>query len=294
VHVPAGGPGGAAGGQGGLDGGDSSQGGPGGAFPGSGEHDSGTDLIWLLRLDPGTATLADAEATLVGRAADALDARGFKLRSLAVLPLYGGAPIWTWMAGTDPGGTLYDALLARSAASSGAAPAACTTDALFAAGASLGALQGPGGPLFPSRPGALLVALVDPEARPLPLSAPRCGAPIDRLAGSELPSWARYPDGSMMPRSATRYLFAATSEAEAADALRARCRAAGLSAAQADVLAPSAAAFFDPLSAGLSARVDGLSLRADFCEGTTDGFAGGALASFVDAWATALEQASRP
>jgi hypothetical protein len=266
---------------------------PGHDFPGGGAHDSGTDLIWLLRLDPGTATLADAHAALVARTAEALDARGFKIRSIAVLPLYGGAPIWAWMNGVLPDSTLYDALRARAASASGAPPSRCTTDALFDAGFSIGSITGAGGPLFPSRPGALLVALLDSSARPLPLASASCGAPLDRLVGAELPVWLRYPDGARMPRSATRYLLAATSETESTDAMRARCESRGLHPDQLDALAPSAQPFFDPLASGMGVRVQGLALRADLCDATSDAF-GATLAAFANDWGAALEKLGKP
>jgi len=88
-----------------------------GGFPGSGlGQDGGTGQLWLVRIDRGTANLAQSIQTLIQRTTGALRDARLSPRGIAVVSLYDGALIWsTRDVSRDPLNTVATLLGARAA-----------------------------------------------------------------------------------------------------------------------------------------------------------------------------------
>jgi hypothetical protein len=290
-EVDAGHGGGGGGGGGGLGNLDGSIGwgldGGGGAsehgFPGSGQKgDNGTGVLILVRVDRGTANLADALGDLTHDIVDTLQGAGLIVSEVAVADLYTGGALWGSRLNWDPPRNLPDTL--RILASSASPPARCPTDTMRSVGATLSGLTVGGVRIFSPPPGAFLTVLIDPGPRPFALA--QCpGASV--FAGAPYASWANFA-GVSLSRAKTRYAFIATPETETADAMRARClRTPGFPADVLDAIAPSPLAILDPLASDISRYQFGLASRLDLCD-SIGSAASVALRAFAEAWVKVL------
>ncbi|MFL5309856.1 MAG: hypothetical protein ACJ79H_05310 [Myxococcales bacterium] len=255
-----------------------------GGFPGSGVgQDGGIGQLWLVRIDRGTANLADSIQRLIQRTTAALRDARLAPRGIAVVSLYDGALVWsTTNASRDPLITVAPALNARAALDN-PAPAGCATFQLFDLGRQLSGIGAPANP-FAIRPGALLVGIVDHGARPAPLVS--CGDPAAALA-ADIACWASF--GSVvLQRAEFRFGFFATPETGTTAQMKTGCLAVpGLPVTTIDSLEASDFTFFDPLAQQMEQRQPGLATRFDLCRA----FGSDApvqLATFANAWAQLL------
>ena len=238
-------------------------------------------MLIMVRVDRGTANIADSLSTLVTSWIAAVEAPGFKVSSVAVGDLYTGSMVWATRLGQQPATTLADALRAASSVAAGS-PQACTTAGLAAAGRSLSTLVGAGVQPFWPPPGAFLVMLIDTGPRP---QAPHA-CPNESTFGSDPSAWASFA-GRSLPRIATRFAFVSTSESEDPDQMRARCIAtSGFPPGAADSLAPSPVVFFGPLSAGLDGMLADLAIGIDACAAL--GNSDASFRGFVNRWYASL------
>ena len=255
-----------------------------GGFPGSGAgQDGGIGQIWLVRIDRGTANLADSIQRLIQRTTGALRDAQLSPRGIAVVSLYDGALIWsTRDASRDPLNTVATLLGARAALDN-PAPAGCATFQLFDVGRRLSQIGAPAGP-FATPPGALLVGMVDHGARPAPLAS--CGDPAAALA-ADIACWASF--GSLvLPRAELRFGFFATPETGTTAQMKTSCLAVqGLPVTTIDSLEASDFPFFDPLAQQMEQRQPGLATRFDLCRALGSD-APAQLATFANAWAQLL------
>lgn len=282
-----GGGGGSGGGGGGgnLDGGltlNPDSGTPAETIPGSGQNgDHGTGLLILVRIDPGTANIADSISHLVDDWLAAVNKPGFIVSSVGVGDLYSGNLLWAARLDAQPTIALAAALRQASAASLGP-PQGCTTEGLSRAGNSIAYLSAAGVRPFSPSPGALLTILVDTGPRPMLLSS----CPSASTFGQNPAYWAQLSSGPL-PRRATRFVFVASSESETADQMRARCLTiAGFPSSAADSLAPSPSPFLVPLASALDGMLPGLAGGIDVC--TALGTSEPNFAAFVKQWFDAL------
>ncbi|HZR08094.1 MAG TPA: hypothetical protein VFA79_05895 [Myxococcales bacterium] len=258
--------GGGGGGGGGRDSGDS---GGGRTILGSGTNgDNGTAVLALLRVDQGTANLADPVASLLDTLSAGLGAHGLLVTSVAVADLYAPQTVLWAARGKQPSAApLGGVLRAISATKSGTPPATCTTAALLTDGTSLLAWNAGGVFPFNPPPGALLVVLIDTGARPFPLSG--C-TDSQMLWLTDPQQWALF--GRPIRRGQTHFLLLGTSETESMDAMRTRCASvSGFPTTALDALAPSAAAFFGPMATQMNATSGDLATSVDLCTGLSVG-----------------------
>ncbi|MBM7113411.1 hypothetical protein [Archangium primigenium] len=299
-----GGDGGGGGGGGGNDGGMPDAGPPpSSTFPGSGQNgDRGTNVLWLVRVDRGTANMADTYASLVQRMTQQLAAKGFDVRMTAIGSLY--EPRLYWAApGKELSSPEIQLALEKAANANGATiPAVCSTQALGQLGGRLSqALVQPADGSTPSQgwpftqpASALLVITLDHGARPVRYGASDCGAGSAETAswfggGHEATRWLNTASGAWnLPRSQTRFLFISTPENETYAQMRERCAAlSGFPRKGLDAASPSSIAYYDPFAEALNRHQSGLATRRDLCEAVGkdwDGYAGG----FATSWARLL------
>ena len=255
-----------------------------GGFPGSGlGQDGGTGQLWLVRIDRGTANLAQSIQTLIQRTTGALRDARLSPRGIAVVSLYDGAVVWsTSNASRDPLSTIATLLSARAALDN-PAPAGCPTFQLLDVGRRLSEIGPPANP-FAIRPGALLVGMVDHGARPAPLAS--CGDPAGALS-ADIACWASF--GSVvLQRADFRFGFFATPETGTTQQMKTSCLAVpGLPSTTIDSFEASDFAFYDPLAQQMEQRQPGLAARFDLCRA----FGSDApvqLATFANTWAQLL------
>ena len=253
-------------------------------FPGSGKDgDPGTGVLWLVRLDRGSANLADAEQTLVKQTNAALKNAGLTVNAVVAISMYDGHVIWGAHglgAGTQPG--LADALRREAQTAPASPPTSCALS--FLNGISLSSLSDGAGQPFAPRPSALLVGALDHGARPLGFDS--CAT--DYLS-ADPQRWQTFYEGPL-PRLQTHYAFVATAEQQPVDQMRQRCLAvAGFPSQVLDALQPSPARFFDPLASTMLAAQPGLSSRADLCNALGSSWPGVA-ASMASDWVAVLSR----
>jgi hypothetical protein len=186
--------------------------------------------------------------------------------------------------GTDAGTRLGLAdALRREAQTAPAAPQPVCASSTLKALALSSLSDGAGRPFVP-RPSALLVGAIDHGARPLGFDA--CG--VGDLS-ADPQRWQSFSEGPL-PRLQTRFTFVATPEQVPADQMRQRCLAvAGFPGQVLDALQPSAAKYYDPLSASLASAQPGLSSRADLCNALGAGWPGVA-GSMASDWVAVLSR----
>lgn len=277
-------------------------GGPGGPppppenpMPGSGQGtDTGTGVLWLVRVDPGTANLAESYASVVAKMNQGLAAAGFSVRTTAVGSLYESRLLWsTQGAGTDG----LAAALTAEAQRSGATPTACSTQALANLGERLSSVSAGSSIPFSARRGVLLVGVLDHAQRPVAYASASCsylGATPDVHFGTTAAraQWLNRTGGWTLPLLQTRFAFVATSEFETAGQQRARCDAlAAFPNTALDVIAPSTNAVYPPWAMGLAQRQAGLARSFDLCEAVGGDFATQA-GGFARDWAQALRSST--
>jgi len=233
-------------------------------FPGSGlRGDQGTGVLVMMRIDRGTANLADAIELLVKQFSDQLEAAGLKTSSVAVADLYRGNLIWGTRLNTNPRRPLADALRLQAAqVDTTVRLSGCTTEGLRSIGSRVGNMFTEDGimPFYPE-PGAFAILMIDTDARPQPLSA----CPGASMFATNPASWL-YFYGPPMARPRIRFALAGTSESLSANAMRAQClQIGGFPTSALDAVAPSNVPFFDPLTDQLNAVQAGFATRTDLC-----------------------------
>jgi hypothetical protein len=253
-----------------------------GGFPGSGVgNDGGTGQLWLVRIDRGTANLADSIQLLIQRTTTALAAAGLKARGISILSLYDGFPIWSTTDASSnavPWTTIAGSLRARAGLDA-PAPDGCATSRLLTVGQGLAAAGG-----FGITPGALLVAIVDHGARPVPIAS--CGDPAASLA-QDPACWAVFGN-TVLHRADFRFAFFATPETGTTAQMKASCLAVpGFPTDTLDSLEASDQPYYDPLDQEMDAQQPALATRFDLCNALGSG-APAQLAAFASSWAALL------
>jgi len=237
-------------------------------IPGSGEDgDNGTAVLALVRIDQGTANLADAIPDLLGLIVDRFKPEGLKVTSVTVADLYRKQPLWASRPETTPPALSSVLRGAAAAAATSAIPSSpCATAALQSSGPELRTWLVNGVRPFVPTPGAVLILLIDSGGRPSPLGS--CTSAKDWTADPVQWAWP-------MHVGRTHFTFLATPENGDLSALRAHCiGVSGFPTSALDVLAPSANAYFDPLSVQMNALVSGLVHRVDLCDALGSGAQG--------------------
>lgn len=256
-------------------------------FPGSGlRGDNGTGVLVMLRIDRGTANLADAIERLVRQFADQLDAAGLKTSSLAVADLYRGNLVWGTRLGAKPLRILAEVLRTQAAqVDTTVRVSACTTDGLRSIGSRVGNMFTEEGIMpFSPEPGAFAILMIDTGARPQPLSA----CPGASTFATNPASWLFFY-GPPLARPRIRFALAGTSESLSASTMRAQClQISGFPSTALDVIAPSDVRFFDPLADQLNAVQAGFATRMDLCD-VLGNDASKTLDDFAKRWVQVLE-----
>jgi hypothetical protein len=258
-------------------------------------------VLWLVRIDRGTANLAASYATLIRGLTTALAAEGFDVRMTGVASLYESRLYWA-RAGKDLSTSELQTLLENAASSSDAAPGVCSTAALSDVGGRLSSMpvmapssSTPTGSMpFGTPLGALLVVTLDHGARPSAYGASDCGTgtqdPAGWFGGSRSPAtWLNRNTGAWyLPRAQTRFLFVSTSESETYEQLRARCAAmSNFPRTGLDAISPSARAFYAPFTIGLENYQARLGSQEDLCNAVAGDWAGRS-GGFAKDWANLL------
>ncbi|MET0404510.1 MAG: hypothetical protein ABW123_19005 [Cystobacter sp.] len=191
-------------------------------IPGGGGHgDPGTGVLWLVRIDRGTANLAASYASLIQTMNQELAGQGFDVQTTAVGSLYSPQVYWAGEGKTLAVDDLRQRLEEAASTASGP-PTECSSHALTLLGGQLGqtAVWNSGVHPFQTPSGALLVVLLDHAARPRnyePACDPNMRTPANRFGqGREATQWLNtgIAGGWNLPRAQTRFLFVSTSERE--------------------------------------------------------------------------------
>lgn len=274
-------------------------------FPGSGGANGALQILWFIRIDRGTANLAAMYDSWLANVTSMLKQQGFEVGGNAVAPLYGGNGAWLW---TDSGlwrspCTLSDALQYFAANDSAFQDSDCTATSYLHSGLFQSALitqfsasgmapEVADGALSSVTPGAVLVFLVDTNARPFTLDDPSCqtAGPVEGLLGDDVLWQPPFSDLPNLSPAVVRYVFAFTPEGSGASlaALQTQCADdQGFPQSGIDSLAPSPLLFFDPLLSALP----GTSLGLDLCNApTTNGLT--LLQAFLNQWVSQLTSGS--
>ena len=250
-------------------------------FPGSGQNgDRGTGVLWLVRIDRGTANLAASYAPLIRGMTQQLAAQGFDVRVTGVGSLYEPRVYWAG-DGKDLPTSAIQGALEKAANASGATPSVCSTVALSQLGGQLSSVEvspvdgstSAGARPFSEPLSSLLVVLVDHGARPTAYGARDCGTSTWEAAswfgGSrDTTRWLNINTYSWnLPRAQTRFLFLSTPEKETYAQMRERCAAMSAFPRNGlDALSPSSIAYYEPFAEGLNRNQAGLGSRLDVCE----------------------------
>jgi hypothetical protein len=298
------------GGGGGWDGGFNWDGGSGGgrdggstpttSFPGGGLNgDTGTGVLWLVRIDRGTANLAASYATLIRGMSAQLAAEGFDVRVTGVGSLHESRLYWSRSGSDLPAADLQRVLEDAAASTSGAAPTTCSTAALSDMGGRLSSVSvvppnatTSAGTPYRSSLGALLVVVLDHGERPSAYSG--CGTssmdPAGHFGGSRSPTyWLNSSTRTWnLPRAQTRFLFVATSESESYEQMRARCAAmSNFPRGGLDAISPSSTVFYAPFTIGLENYQSRLGTQEDLCRAVAGDWTGYSR-TFAKDWANLL------
>jgi hypothetical protein len=253
-------------------------------LPGSGKDgDHGTAMLVMVRIDQGTANIADALQAMVETIQTGLKAAGLEVTSVAVSELYDTEHIWAMRPGLPPVVSLATALRQVSATRTAVAPSTCSTSALASIGPNLFSWNlGAAFPFSPA-PGALLVVLVDSGARAQPLTV----CPSSLFSASSPVTWVHL--GRMMLQQ-THFVAVATPEDGDTQRMQVRCaKVPGFPGAGLDAIAASSTAFFDPLAAQMNASSAGLADRVDLCDALGTGL-DGKWEAIGTSWRQALEK----
>ncbi|ATB28812.1 hypothetical protein [Melittangium boletus] len=272
-------------------------------FPGSGQNgDRGTGVLWLVRIDRGTANLAASYAPLIRGMTQQLAAQGFDVRVTGVGSLYEPSVFWA-TSGKELSTSEIQGVLEKAANERSTTPSACSTAALAELGGQLSAVEvwpgyGTSGEHWPyTNPlSNLLVVLLDHGARPVAYSASACAT-----SGWDAATWFgglrdntrwlnRTSSTWNVPRAQTRFLFISTPENETYAQMRERCAAMSTFPRNGlDALSPSSVAFYEPFNEGLGRYQAGLGSRLDVCEAVARDWTGYSR-DFARKWAQWLNQ----
>jgi len=269
---------------------------PDGGYPGSGRNgDPGTDVVFVVRMDRGRANDASLYVRLVDQVRAALAHAGLTILETAVVSHEDGRPLWAQSKNTPPPVKLLDALnfYARQLPDP-SEPCSITGLSQLGANMPYELLSYPpeltGVPWyeqpFLSRPGALLVVMIDSDLRPAPITSLSCAtlqaSPATYFAGNAFPQWLLW----RLPRPTTRFWLVSTPEdGTSVDTMRGTCLASGLPPTMLDAIAPSTVPFYDPWASGMNAYFPDLATRADYCTTMMGALPANDLA---DAWAKVL------
>lgn len=254
---------------------------PDGGYPGSGKNgDPGTYVLYLLRLNRGTANLAPAYEHTVNTISVALTDAGIGVRTVAVAAMNDGRLLWAKGRVDNPPTNLASVLSFHAARTSGET-SPCPTYGVSSLGANITNAQlvyppELSGGFYPTRnpflpkPGALLVVFLDSDERFASLMSTSCqlqGAnPVDHLGGSDLAGWLAYPGA--LRRRQTRFAAFHTPERTTVEAMRAQCLAVpDFPQSAVDLISPSSVDFFPQFEDGMNVYHPGLVTRQDFCVG---------------------------
>jgi hypothetical protein len=264
-------------------------------FPGSGRNgDPGTGVLWLVRIDRGTANLAASYAPLVRNLNDQLASQGFDVRTTSVGSLYTSQLLWS-SSGKDVNTSSVQAALESAAKTASTPPSTCSTAVLASMGRELNMTPVPtGGFPFSTPRSALLVVILDHGTRPMGASASACGAegqlPADWFGGERARTrWLNTASGGWnLPRSQTRFLFISTPENETYAQMRERCAAmSAFPRTGLDALSPSSVPFYESFNEGLGRYQTGLGSRKDLCQAVAQDWTGYSL-DFARRWSQLL------
>jgi hypothetical protein len=257
---------------------------PPGALGSGSDGDPGTSMLWLVRIDRGTANTAQPIAELVSQTVDAMKAAGIGVRSLAVASLADGSLVWgtTDLSNVDGGASGLAAALGARAGIDAPPPTSCADDAVVQAAQKAAGIGGP--TVLAQGTSAVFVGIVDTGPRPLAIE--NCPG-ASRLASDPV-SWVLL--GPPLRIGQVRYAFFATPESGDVVALRTRCAGLrGFPQAALDAIAPSSVAYFDPLAARIDATCSGVAAHVDLCDAFGSG-AGALLSAMATDWARLLVQ----
>jgi hypothetical protein len=239
-------------------------------------------VLALIRVDQGTANVADSVQDLLARIVDSLQKERLKVTSVAVADLYRPQPLWASHVDGPTPPSLSGVLRAAAAASAGMASASCATEALQNSGSTLRTWVVNGVRPFLPMPGALLVVLIDSGARPSPLA--NCTSASYWTSDPVQWVWL----GAPTSLGRTHFAFLATPENGDLTGMRARCiGVSGFPMTALDVIAPSSNPYFDPLSTQMNGLAPGLVNRVDLCDALGSG-AGAFWADVAARWVPVL------
>jgi hypothetical protein len=250
-------------------------------FPGSGQNgDQGTGVLWLVRIDRGTANLAPAYAATIRAMNQQLVAEGFSVRVTGVASLYEPRLYWATYGDNVTVAELQSLLESAANSVETATPTACSSTALADMGGRLSTTitmppgsTSPSGyaPFGPSL-SALLVGVLDHGARSVSYTTSSCTpsgeSPAAWFGGTREPAtWLNRSDyGWTLPRSQTRFLFVTTSETESYDQMRSRCAGmANFPRPALDAINPASVSFYGDFAYNLGNYQSGLGTQVDLC-----------------------------
>lgn len=219
--------------------------------------DPGTALLFFLRIDRGTANLADSYQTLITTTLNSLDSAGIHVRVAEVVSLYDGSAV-------DISQGIANGLRAAAAASTGYIPDVCTTHALAAVAGS-GTLP---------TVSVFLGVLIDSGARPHGLNDAACAESGNSPASyflSDPAAWLVTDGVHQLPRPQVRFIAIHTPEAGTPDDMRKACnREPNVVTTALDQLEVSPIPFFKQWSDGAGA-IDALTVKTyDYCPSVFD------------------------
>jgi hypothetical protein len=252
---------------------------PDGGYPGSGKNgDPGTYVLFLVRVDRGTANLSPAYESMVNTFTASLGESGIGVRTVVVASLHDGKLLWA-RGRMDFPPTNLASVLNFHAARSTEPTASCPTSGLVGLGLNINSTQliyppELTGGFFPSRnpflprPGAFLVVLVDSGERYASLVSTQCQSqgknPVDYLGGNDLAGWLGYP--ARLSRRQTRFAAFHTPERTTVEQMRSACLAvSGFPQSAVDLISPSSVDFFPQFEDGMNIYSPRLVTRQDFC-----------------------------
>jgi hypothetical protein len=250
-------------------------------FPGSGQNgDQGTGVLWLVRIDRGTANLAPAYAASIRAMNQQLAAEGFSVRVTGVASLYEPRLYWTTYGENVTTGELQSLLESAASSADSTTASTCSTTALADLGSRLNlvGVMPPGATTpssyapFASPLSALLVGVLDHGSRSVSYGTTSC-TPSGESSGAwfggtrEPTAWLNHSTyGWGLPRSQTRFLFVTTSESESYEQMRNRCAAmSGFPRPALDAISPASVSFYTDFAFNLGNYQSGLGTQVDLC-----------------------------
>ncbi len=235
-------------------------------FPGSGVGgDPGTGVLFLVRIDRGTANLAARYEVMVQQALEELSDAKLSVHSVAVASLYSGQLLWSPNLGTSLAGVLTQA----AASTDGNPDLPCTTAHLASLAADLPTRTDPSGwPVFTTPFSAFMVIVLESGARPYQPGESACevgGAPAIAHFTPETASWLATPTGRSLPRPQVQFVTVATPEGVTTAEIKTACSQTSMDPSAIDSLEASPVAFIGPFASGLNSAQSDSAKQLDFC-----------------------------